>query len=115
MLPPPPPGQTPVTSSLPPRRSRWRVGTLLLLVGLVAWLGGLGGALLGNQVADWWDTPPTRPSDQPIDVASPRPGFENRLDVAQVADYMAPSTVTVSADVGRGCVARDRRDHLRRR
>ncbi len=102
MLPPPPPGQTPVTYSLPPRRSRVRTGTLLLLVGIVAWLGGLGGALLGNQVADWWDNPPNRASDQPIDVAAPRPGFENRLDVAQVADYVAPSTVTVSADIGGG-------------
>jgi len=102
MLPPPPPGQTPVTHSLPPRRSRLRAGTLLLLVGIVAWLGGLGGALLGNQVADWWDNPPSRASDQSIDVASPRPGFEHRLDVAQVAGYVAPSTVTVSADIGGG-------------
>jgi putative serine protease PepD len=91
-----------VTNPFPPRRSRWRAGTLLLLVGIVAWLGGLGGALLGNQVAEWRDRPPTRPSDEPIDVASPRPGFENRLDVAQVADYVAPSTVTVSADIGGG-------------
>jgi putative serine protease PepD len=101
-LPPPPPGQTPVTNALPPRRSRLRIGTLLLLVGIVAWIGGLGGALLGNQVADWWDQPPTRASDRPIDVAAPRPGFENRLDVAVVADYVAPSTVTVSADIGGG-------------
>jgi len=106
MLPPPLPGQTPVTSSpsssLPRRRSRLRVGTLLLAVGIVAWLGGLGGALLGSQVADWWDNPPSRASDQPVDVAAPRPGFENRLDVAQVAAYVAPSTVTVSADIGGG-------------
>lgn len=102
MLPPPLPGQTPVTSSPPRRRSRLRVGTLLLAVGVVAWLGGLGGALLGSQVADWWDNPPSRASDQPVDVAAPRPGFENRLDVAQVAEYVAPSTVTVSADIGGG-------------
>jgi len=102
MLPPPPPGQSPVTYSLPRRSARRRTGFLLVLVGLVAWLGGLGGALLGNQVADWLDSPPSRPSDQPIDVAAPRPGFENRLDVAQVADYVAPSTVTVSADVRGG-------------
>lgn len=102
MLPPPPPGQTPVTYSLPPRTARRRTGLLLVLVGVVAWLGGLGGALLGNQVSDWLDSPPSRASDQPIDVAAPRPGFENRLDVAQVADYVAPSTVTVSADIGGG-------------
>ncbi|MFT6289793.1 MAG: putative serine protease PepD [Ilumatobacter sp.] len=76
-----------------------------MLVGIVAWMGGLGGALLGNQVSDWVNRPPTRSSNEPIDVAAPRPGFENRLDVAQVAQYVAPSTVTVSADVGGGGVS----------
>lgn len=102
MLPPPPPGQTPVNYSLPKRRSRWRSASMLLLVGIVAWVGGLGGALAGASLSDWFDRPPTRASDQPIDVANPRPGFENRLDVAVVAKYVAPSTVTVSADVGSG-------------
>ena len=40
-----------------------------------------------------------RPADR---RGTPRPGFENRLDVAQVAEYVAPSTVTVSADIGGG-------------
>lgn len=75
---------------------------MLMLVGIVAWIGGLGGALAGASISDWLDRPPTRPSSEPIDVANPRPGFENRLDVAQVARYVAPSTVTVSADVGAG-------------
>lgn len=105
MLPPPPPGEKPVLYSLPSRTSRWRGATVLLVVGLVAWMGGLGGALLGNQISEWMDQPPTRSSNEPIDVASPRPGFENRLDVAQVAQYVAPSTVTVSADVGGGGVS----------
>jgi S1-C subfamily serine protease len=104
-LPPPPPGVKPVQYSLPTRRSRWRGATALMLVGIVAWMGGLGGALLGNQVSDWVNRPPTRSSNEPIDVAAPRPGFENRLDVAQVAQYVAPSTVTVSADVGGGGVS----------
>jgi S1-C subfamily serine protease len=78
---------------------------VLLLVGLVAWMGGLGGALLGNQVSEWMNQPPTRSSSEPIDVAAPRPGFENRLDVAQVAAHVAPSTVTVSADIGGGGVS----------
>jgi putative serine protease PepD len=73
-----------------------------VLVGIVAWLGGLGGALFGSQIADWLDDPPSRASDQPLDVAAPRPGFENRIDVAQVTTYVAPSTVTVSADVAGG-------------
>lgn len=102
MLPPPPPGQTPVNYALPRRRSRWRSGSTLVLVGVIAWVGGLGGALAGASLSDWFDRPPTRASNQPIDVANPRPGFENRLDVAAVAEYVAPSTVTVSADVGAG-------------
>jgi len=101
-LPPPFRGQTPLPSSSAPTWSRRRSATLLLLVAAVAWLGGLGGAVVGNQIADWRDEPPTRGSDQPLDVAAPRPGFENRLDVAQVAQYVAPSTVTVSADIGGG-------------
>lgn len=75
---------------------------MLLVVAIVAWLGGLGGALAGASISDWLDRPPTRPSSERPDVADPRPGFENRLDVAQVAQFVAPSTVTVSADVGVG-------------
>ena len=75
---------------------------MLGLVGLVAWAGALAGAVFGERIADWLDEPPTRPTDQPIDVANPRPGFENRLDVAQVTSFVAPSTVTVSADIGGG-------------
>ncbi len=105
-LPPPPPGQAPV--AIPPApmarqgRSRRRFASLLLLVAIVAWLGGVGGALAGDSIANWLDRPPTRPSSQPVDIADPRPGFENRLDVAQVAQFVAPSTVTISADVGLG-------------
>jgi S1-C subfamily serine protease len=106
MLPPPPPGQTPApgpsTYSSPPRRSKLRFASLLLAVAIVAWLGGLGGALAGDSINNWLDRPPTRPSSEPLDVADPRPGFENRLDVAQVARFVAPSTVTVSADIGAG-------------
>ncbi len=110
-LPPPPPvppdqgterPDAAVTHTLAPRRSKWRFATLLLAVAIVAWLGGLGGALAGDGISNWFDRPPTRPSSEPIDIADPRPGFENRLDVAQVADFVAPSTVTVSADVGEG-------------
>ncbi|MEP1122717.1 MAG: trypsin-like peptidase domain-containing protein [Ilumatobacter sp.] len=107
-LPPIPPGRgtTPphedTTHTQATRRSRWRFAPLLLAVAIVAWLGGLGGALAGDSIANWLDRPPMRPSSEPIDVANPRPGFENRLDVAQVAEFVASSTVTVSADVGVG-------------
>jgi S1-C subfamily serine protease len=109
-LPPPPPLASeeesadtgPLTYGLSPRRSRWRFASLLLAVAIVAWLGGLGGALAGDSINEWLDRPPTRPSSEPLDVADPRPGFENRLDVAEVARFVAPSTVTVSADIGAG-------------
>ena len=102
LLPPPSPGDRPVPVALRPARSRRRGLSLLLAVALVAWIGGFGGALIGNRAGDWLDRPPKRASDEPIDVADSRPGFENRLDVAQVAAFVAPSTVTVSADLGVG-------------
>ena len=111
-LPPPAPGSDPFGS--PPvvspqpvaeRRStpRTRRGFLYVaVVGIVAWVAGLTGALLGSQLSDWLDDPPTRASDRPIDVAEPRDLSAGRLDVGEVIDYIAPSVVTVSADVGGG-------------
>ncbi len=105
-LPPPPPGQTPIAPPpapvIPRGSSRRRYVSLLLLVAALAWVGGVGGTLAGERISDWMDRPPTQPSAEPVDVANPRPGFENRLDVAQVAEFVAPSTVTISADVGAG-------------
>ena len=75
---------------------------LLALVAIVAWLGGLGGAFVGAEISEWRNRPPTRASEQAIDVANPRPGFENRIDVAEVARFVAPSVLTVSADIGQG-------------
>ena len=112
MLPPPPPPPpprdgssrdgSPVVVALPGRRKKRRTWTFLLAVGAVAWIGGLLGALLGNGVAEWFDRPPTRASSQPVDIADARDGFEGRLDVAGVADYLSPSVVTISADLGGG-------------
>ncbi|SRR6056297_95916 len=111
-LPPPAPGSDPFGS--PPvvspqpvaeRRStpRTRRGFLYVaVVGIVAWVAGLTGALLGSQLSDWLDDPPTRASDEPINVAEPRDLSAGRLDVGDVIDYIAPSVVTVSADVGGG-------------
>ncbi len=105
-LPPPTPGQTPIAPPpapvIPRGSSRRRYVSLLLLVAALAWAGGVGGTLAGERISDWMDRPPTQPSAEPVDVANPRPGFENRLDVAQVAEFVAPSTVTISADVGAG-------------
>ena len=66
------------------------------------WIAGLTGALVGGQLSDWFDRPPTRASEEPLDVASPREQIDERADVASVADYLAPSVVTISADVGPG-------------
>jgi putative serine protease PepD len=73
-----------------------------IFIGIIAWVAGLTGALFGDQIADWIDEPPSRSSDEPLDVAAPRDPVDKRVDVAAVADYIAPSVVTISADVEGG-------------
>jgi putative serine protease PepD len=68
-------------------------------VGVVAWTAALTGALVGNQLSDWIDSPPKSASDEPINVSDPSGPIEGRLDVAEVIDHMAASVVTISADV----------------
>lgn len=75
---------------------------LVVLVGVIAWLAGMSGVLVGSQVNDWLNRPPSRPSGRPIDVADPRDPINARVDVAAVAAYVAPSVVTISADVDGG-------------
>lgn len=111
-LPPPAPGSDPFGS--PPMvtpqpveerrpKPRTRRGFIYVaVVGVVAWVAGLTGALLGSQVSDWLDEPPTRASDEPINVSEPRDLSGGRVDVGAVIDYIAPSVVTISADVGGG-------------
>ncbi len=72
---------------------------LVAAVGAVAWVAGLTGALVGNQLSDWIDSPPQSASDEPINVAAPSDPIEGRLDVAKVIDHMAASVVTISADI----------------
>lgn len=102
MLPPPPPDERPVPAAPTALRSRARTWTIIAAVGVIAWIGGLAGALLGTRIADWWDRPPQRPSSQPLDIGEPRDGFEVDLDVATVANFVAPSVVTISADLPGG-------------
>jgi putative serine protease PepD len=72
-------------------------------VAVVAWLAGLTGALVGSQVSDWLDSPPRSASDEPINVSDPRTEpIEGRLDVGRVVDHIAPSVVTISADLPGG-------------
>lgn len=111
-LPPPAPGSDPFASppvvTPPPvdghrsRRRTRRGFVYVAVVGVVAWLAGLTGALLGSQLSDWLDEPPTRASDEPLNVAEPRDLSAGRVDVGDVIDYIAPSVVTISADVGGG-------------
>ncbi len=84
------------------RTGRSRRLALVVAAAVVVWAAGLTGALLGGRLSDWFDRPPTRASDEPLDVAAPREQIDERADVAAVADYLAPSVVTISADVGPG-------------
>ncbi|MEM1334595.1 MAG: trypsin-like peptidase domain-containing protein [Actinomycetota bacterium] len=102
LLPPPPMDARPVAPVVEAKLSRRRTFLVIGLAFCVAWLGGLGGALVGGRLADLWDRPPTRPSTQPLDIAEARDGFDGRIDVQAVADFIAPSTVTISADIGPG-------------
>jgi S1-C subfamily serine protease len=103
MLPPPAPGAAPLPPAPPAGRRRTRRGFLFVaLVATVAWVAGLTGALLGDQLSNWLDKPPSRSSDSPLDIAEPRDIIQTRVDVAAVAGYVAPSVVTISADVNGG-------------
>ena len=75
---------------------------LVAIVAAVAWVAGLTGALVGSQVSDWIDEPPRSASDEPINVSDPSEPSAGRLDVGRVIDHIAPSVVTINADVGGG-------------
>jgi S1-C subfamily serine protease len=103
-FPPPPPGARPAPplTTLPARRRGQSAVGLFVLVALVAALAGLMGIVVGVRLDDRGSTagaPPRSASDQPLDVAEPRPDGLRRIDVASVADRLAPSVVTISADI----------------
>ena len=102
-LPPPAPGASPGLPAPVAQRARQtrkrRNVALVVAVGVVAWVAGLTGALVGNQLSDWIDSPPKSASDEPINVSDPSGPIEGRLDVAKVIAHMAPSVVTISADI----------------
>ena len=98
-LPPPAPGVSPGLPAPGPRPRKRRGWFVVAAIGVVAWAAGLTGALVGNQLSDWIDSPPKSASDEPINVSDPRGPIDARLNVAQVIDHMAASVVTISADV----------------
>jgi S1-C subfamily serine protease len=102
-LPPPQQGATPLPPAPPAGRNRPRRRFIFVgIVGVVAWVAGLTGALLGSQISTWLDKPPTRGSDEAVQIAEPRDVIEARVNVAEVARFVAPTVVTISADVGGG-------------
>lgn len=72
------------------------------MVVVAVWAAALAGALVAGRVDNWFDSPPGRPSALPLDVAPPRDGIDQRADVKTVAEFLAPSVVTISADVNGG-------------
>ncbi len=101
-LPPPAPGASPGIPAAASRHAgdrKRRSWAVVVAVGVVAWTAALAGALVGNQLSDWIDSPPKSASDEPINVSDPTGPIQGRLDVAEVIDHMAASVVTISADV----------------
>jgi len=92
-LPPPPAAPTPGR----PRRWPRRVALGLTLV--VAMIGaGAVGAVLQSRL-DTDPAPPQRASEVALDIGAERSDALPPIDVAAVADFVAPSVVTISADV----------------
>lgn len=96
------PGVEPEPTGPTPKAPRSRSFLIVTVVACVALIAAMAGALLGNEISDWRNEPPTRSSDKAINVAAPRDASERRIDIARVVDYVASSVVTISADVGDG-------------
>jgi putative serine protease PepD len=68
------------------------------VLALLAVASGVAGALIGRELDDD-PTPPQRASSVALDLGAARDGALPLIDVAAVADYVAPSVVTIIADV----------------
>ena len=109
VLPPPAPGVRPRPPA-PPGRHIGRHRPVVAAVGAVALLAGLIGVLTGLMLADddgaktslAGTKDPTRSAPSPTEVATTAGAPSapaGRLDVQAVADLVAPSVVTISADI----------------
>lgn len=89
-VPPPPPAR---------RKRRWPRGIALATAFVVAMVGaGATGAAIQSRL-DADPTPPQRSSSVALDIGADRSDDLPPIDVAAVANYVAPSVVTISADV----------------
>lgn len=100
--PPPPPPSAPATTTTtaperPERRTLRRVAALAAIVAVAAGAAVLGG-VIALRLDDDGITPPQRASDEPLAVGPSR-AEAGLIDVARVADVVAPSVVTVSTDI----------------
>ncbi len=110
-LPPPPPGARPAPPLVTAPRARRRPGPLgvLALLGATV-LAGAGGVWVGATLLDddgpTASTPTSTSVTTDVQVATPSDPVAStsggRIDVAAVADRIAPSVVTISADVESG-------------
>jgi S1-C subfamily serine protease len=90
----PPPAPTP-----PRRPRRWGRRIALGAALATAMVGaGVVGAVI-NEELDREPVPPQRASSVALDVGAVRDGELPAIDVAAVADHLAPSVVTISADI----------------
>lgn len=102
-FPPPPPGALPAPPVIAvPRRRRTPVALFVVLIAMMAAASGLAGGLIGARLERSVDAPPPIASEQPIVVAAPRIEPLPTIDVASVAATIAPSVVTISADIESG-------------
>jgi S1-C subfamily serine protease len=81
-------------------RSRWLLAVVAIAV--VALFASAAGVFLGNRITDWMNEPPTSSSQEAINVAAPRDATERRIDIGAVVDHVAPSIVTIVADMDGG-------------
>lgn len=81
------------------KRSSWlRRVTAFIGLSVLLLAAGTAGAFI-NETLNGSNSPPQRASDEALDVAAAHDGANVEFDVAKIIAYVAPSVVTVSADI----------------